>query len=681
MDSGSVALLFAYFCQSTLAIILAVVFRHYYRAYARNYLRLWSLSFIALGIYSATAAASYFLAVDYRSDHPLRLALSSLSLAAVYPQVAWLMLGTWELASNLTITRRRERVLIGLLALFGLTTALGFAFGDEYAQMRLYTRVGLRYLAAGGAFIVAAMVLLRAGVWRRGLGPRMVISAFGFYGAVLLLVLGAFIYQSVYNLSLSWAQQLGLFDVLAQALIGLGLVIWLLEQERARGDKAAATVTQLSFFDPLTGLANRSMIKSALSHELRAARANGGSVAALFIDLDRFRLLNEAMGSATGDALLIALAAQIKLQLPSRAQLARLDADEFVVIYPIEPTAIDPETLARRLLAMITKPIVVDGRRCELTASIGIACGPQDGRDAEELLKHAETAQSRLKQQGGNNYQFFARSMNVQAQQRSAQLNEVRHALHSDELVLHYQPIVSAQTKAAVGFEALVRWQHPTRGLLGPDEVLPALEDLHLLRELDQRVLLLAVQQIKSWRMLLHPALYVSVNISAYSFQNTDIVAWLDGLLKSHGVAASAIELEITESAALANLDIARTILNELAALGVAVAIDDFGLGYASFNYLRMLPVRKVKLDQSSVRDLLTDSKNAAIVAALIQLAHSLDLEVVAEGVETREQQDFLMARGVRWLQGFRYYRPMASERCEQVLGTDPGLLRTAPAP
>ena len=680
-DSGWIALLFAYCGQGVLAFTLSLIFQHYYRIYQRNYLRLWSLSFLALGIYAIAAGYSFYWASVFRSDHPLRLFLSGLALMAVYPQVAWLMLGTWELARKRVYSRRFERVLITALALFGLVSALAFAFNPAFEFERLLTRVGFRYLAAGSAFLIASAVLLRAGVWQRGLGPRMVISAFTLYGLLLLLVLTMFVVQTMLQAGVPWARHLILFDVLAQALIGLGLVIWLLEEERARVDRAAETIARLSYFDPLTGLANRSLIKTALAAETKEARVKNTQVAVLFIDLDRFRLVNESRGTRVGDGLLLACAERIKALLPPRAQLARLDADEFVVVYPDDPQAPDAEQFARRVLAVLGRGAQVEGQHIELSASIGIAVAPEDGSDTEELLRNAEMAQTRLKSNGGNNYQFFARSMNEQARLRSARLNEVRHALHAGEFILHYQPVVSAATKAAVGFEALVRWQHPTRGLLGPEEFLPALGELHLLRELDSLVLTQAAKQIKTWRIELHPRLYVSVNISAYSFQNADLVHRIEALLKTHQLPANAIELEITESAALANLDIACTILNQLNAIGVSAAIDDFGLGYSSFNYLRMLPVKKVKLDQSSVRDLMTDSKNAAIVAALIPLAHSLDLEVVAEGVETREQQDFLIERGVRWLQGFRYYRPMDAERCAQVLGTDPGFRLAASLP
>jgi diguanylate cyclase len=674
MDSGWYALLFSGFGQGAFGVVLALVFRHYFRVYKRNYLRLWSLSFLALGVYAAAAACALYWAAEYPSSHPLRLSLAALSLTAVYPQLAWLMLGTWELGLRQPVRLRTERLLIAGLLVLGLISAFAFAFDPAAERARLIVRVGFRYALTGSAFVLAALTLLHTRVYRRSLGAQMVTASFALYGALLWFVLALFVHQMQIDAGVSWARALQVFDLLALALIGLGLTIWLLEEERARVDKAAATITRITYFDPLTGLPNRAMLRTSLSAELKQARVAGRPLALLYVDLDRFHLIADAYGARVADAVLIAVAERLRAELPPRGLLSRLDADKFAIVLPQEGANERPDLLAQRVLGVLKPKFAIEGREIDLSASIGIASAPDDALDADDLLADAERAALRLKGQGGGNYQFFARSMNEQARLRSEQLNEVRHGLEQSEFVLYYQPIVRAETKVVAGFEALARWRHPTRGVLGPEEFLPALGELNLLRDFDAWALRIAAQQIQRWRNELHPTLYVSVNISPLSFQSSDLISRVESVLKEFALPPAAIELEITETAALANLEIARTLLGKLTTIGVNVAIDDFGLGYASFNYLRMLPVRKVKLDHSSVRDLESDARNAAIVAALIPLAHSLNLEVVAEGVETRAQQDFLIERGVRWLQGFRYYRPMEPARCAQVLATDPGL-------
>jgi EAL domain-containing protein (putative c-di-GMP-specific phosphodiesterase class I) len=360
------------------------------------------------------------------------------------------------------------------------------------------------------------------------------------------------------------------------------------------------------------------------------------------------------------------LTRRLKSVLPAESTLARFKHDTFAAFLPGADAA-TLETVAQTLHQALAPEIRVGARRLFLTGSVGLALEPDDANGAERLLHAAQLAVHQGKSMGRGQSRFYAPDLNEKADQRLSLIAELRRALNEDQFLLHYQPIFDAAGKLH-GFEALLRWQHPERGLLLPVDFVPVLESAGISGAVDLMVLRKAVGQIKLWRLRSGQDYAIAVNVSAESFQRPDFPKILQILLDEFGIAAKAVELEIVESMALENLELGLALLTQLRAMGVSVSLDDFGTGFSSLSHLRVLPVHRIKIDRSFVRDVNFDRKDAAIVSAIIELAHSLDLTVVAEGVETADQRAFLLAHGVDFLQGFLLASPMPAAEAEALI-------------
>jgi diguanylate cyclase (GGDEF)-like protein/PAS domain S-box-containing protein len=415
----------------------------------------------------------------------------------------------------------------------------------------------------------------------------------------------------------------------------------------------------LAYHDSLTRLPNRILLRDRLEHALMRARREGATLALLFFDLDRFKSVNDTLGHTVGDELLIDVGTRVSSLIRASDTLARLGGDEFVLLLEDETDVRQVTTVARKILDIFSTPRTVGGHALTVTASIGIARYPDDGDDADTLLKHADLAMYEAKSQGRNNYQFFSLDLTAGSLERLVMENALRGAVARGELVLQYQPQIDFARGLLAGVEALVRWRHPELGLVSPGQFIPLAEEMGIIGEIGEWVLNEACRQMVAWDADGFHVPLVAVNLSARQIDRDQIVAVTANALKRSGLAAERVELEVTESMVMREPERALEVLDGLRKLGVALAIDDFGTGYSSLAYLRRLPLNRLKVDQSFVGDIGRDANGEAIIRAVIALARSLGLNTVAEGVETRSQADFMRTEGCDIGQGYLYDKPL----------------------
>lgn len=425
---------------------------------------------------------------------------------------------------------------------------------------------------------------------------------------------------------------------------------------------AQARVEYLARHDVLTGLSNRHDLESRMEQALRFALRDGSKLAVMFIDLDRFKTVNDSLGHQVGDGLLTQVAPRLLGAVRDSDIVARLGGDEFVVVLTDMSAALDAAAIAGSILQGLAEPYQVHGHTLGISASVGVSVFPQDGTDTTSLMKAADTAMYHAKAQGRNNVQFFTASMNAEVQERLMLERDLRVALRESQLSVHYQPKVLGSDASVRGVEALVRWRHPRLGMVPPLKFIAIAEESGFIDELGQWVLNEACRQLAAWHALGWRHLNMAVNLSAHQLRAPDLVTMVSDTLARHGLAGTDLELEVTESVAMADPERAIGRLQQLRALGVALAIDDFGTGYSSLAYLKLLPIQTLKLDRAFVRDIETDENDAAISAATLALAHSLGLSVVAEGVETPGQRTFLSQHRCDVLQGYLFGRPEPAE-------------------
>jgi diguanylate cyclase (GGDEF)-like protein/PAS domain S-box-containing protein len=410
-------------------------------------------------------------------------------------------------------------------------------------------------------------------------------------------------------------------------------------------------------FDPLTELPNRHLLEDRLGAALTSAQRQQAPLALMFIDLNQFRHINDNFGHRTGDGVLLEIAQRLRDNLRESDLIARLGGDEFAVLLA-GTSAEGAAQVAAKLLEKVAQPCMVLGHEISITLSIGLAMYPADGDSVEALTRCADTAMYRAKLEGRGTYQFFAAGME-QRSVRQLQLEAaLRRATEREELLLHYQPQIDARSGAVVGVEALVRWKHPELGMVSPGEFIPLAEGSGQILAIGEWVMRTAVQQVRAWRDAGLAGLVVAVNLSAIQFRSPGLPEMVKAILDGAGVDPGQLELELTESVATGNPTAAIAMMDRLHALGVRLSIDDFGTGYSSLNYLKRFRIHTLKIDQSFVRDIGSDADDRAIVQAIVQMAHALNLTTIAEGVETDEQASFLRTHGCDTMQGYRYCRP-----------------------
>jgi diguanylate cyclase (GGDEF)-like protein/PAS domain S-box-containing protein len=425
---------------------------------------------------------------------------------------------------------------------------------------------------------------------------------------------------------------------------------------------------KMAHHDSLTSLPNRTLFNDRLELAIQRARRSRKRLAVMFLDLDDFKNVNDTLGHSGGDELLVQVAGRLRQILRGEDTVARLGGDEFLLLLNDVRDSAGVGVMAQKVLAVFESPFLVTNRELFLSASLGVALYPEDGIDPEVLLANVDTAMYRAKKTGRNNFQFFTAEMQRHAQERALVASGLRRALPRGEFALHYQPIRELVSERIVGLEALVRWQHPEHGLLPPARFVALAEDIGMIVPLGAWVLGRACERTRAWRERNLGGLTIAVNLSARQLQNEEFVGQVGQILRETGLPPTALDLEITESTAMQNVETTSQVLGQLSALGVRISIDDFGTGHSSLSYLKHFPINRLKIDRSFIDGMTRDTRDRAIVAGVLSIAHNLGVRVVAEGVETQEQASALAGHSCDEVQGFFFGAPVPESQVEKLL-------------
>ncbi|MDK6077126.1 EAL domain-containing protein [Massilia varians] len=442
----------------------------------------------------------------------------------------------------------------------------------------------------------------------------------------------------------------------------------LLQEEIAERRQAEARVHHMAYHDSLTGLPNRALLSDRLECALRAAQRNGRKLAVMFLDLDRFKTINDSLGHATGDQLLREVARRLGTAVRDSDTVARLGGDEFVVLLPEVGGARECAQVADKIIDLLATPYPFEGRSLHITPSIGICLCPDDGKDVDTLMRHADAAMYHAKAAGRNNYQFFDQRMNRAAARRFELESQLRGALAREEFELHYQPIIDTATRRLHALEVLLRWRRDGENVVGPDEFIPILEENGMIVPVGEWVVQSACEQCIAWQRQGLPAVPLAINLSARQFMHDALVSSIRRIVGETGIDPALVEFELTETALMQHGGQTLDILRQINGMGMRLSIDDFGTGYSSLAYLKRFPVRKIKIDRAFVRELEASAEDRAIVAAVMALANSLGLSVVAEGVETEGQLALLGGYGCQFAQGYLFARPLPALEAARLL-------------
>ena len=654
--------------QSGVAILIAFVLGGLLRRYWRPFLRHWTWSWLALAIHTAGGAGAIVLGIWRPTNDPLRFSLALVAGIAGYLQIAWLLLGTAELASARALPSRATRWIIAAVAAVGALLVVAYAWDPSRGELLFTLRVSVRRAAAAIAFLVGGLAITRAPRVARGIGRRVVMVAFFGLGAQqihFLLLSSTPALRSRFSVYLA---SLAFVDVVLYVALAMGLVLWLLEEERQATMDASARIERIAYHDSLTGLPNRQLFLNQLEMALHHAHRNGTMAAVLFLDLDRFKIVNDSLGHAAGDTLLQTIAERIKSTVRAEDSVTRLGGDEFAVLASEVIGPDDAVLLAERIIAAVKRPIVVDGQELFVTTSLGISLYPADATDPEGLLKTADSAMYRAKAQGRDLVERYVPEAGDAALARLGLESNLQRALELDQLEVYYQPIVQSHTGLVTGVEALLRWNHPERGLLMPSEFISLAEATGAIVPMGNWVLRTACAQVQAWRARGQTQLRAAVNLSVRQLQNPDLVDRVELILLEAGLPPHCLELEITESIAMRFSGRAIDNLRLLKEKGVRVSIDDLGTGYSSLSALRLFPIDSLKIDRSFVQGVPDNTDDSAIAAAVITLGLTLGVNVIAEGIERPEQLAFFVEQRCAEWQGYLLVRPVTALECEQLL-------------
>ncbi|MCP1652443.1 putative bifunctional diguanylate cyclase/phosphodiesterase [Pseudomonas nitroreducens] len=630
----------------------------------------WSMHFIGMLAFSLPIALGYDLTLTL-----LSLAIAVLSSGFALALVSQDRLPLWQLLSG-ALAMGAGISCMHYLGMYAMLMQPGIDYDPTLFGLSLMIAV-----AASGAALWIAFKLRHNTPYVRlarvGAALVMGVAIVGMHYtgmAAARFPEGSFCGASPSGLDSDWLALL--IIVVTLAVIGIALLTSVLDarlesrtaQLTSSLAQANQELTQLALHDNLTRLPNRILLEDRIEQMIAKVRRSGGHFALMFLDLDGFKPVNDAFGHHVGDLLLKAVAQRLRDSLRSEDTVARIGGDEFVVLAELAE-AEDAVTVASQQVNLLAQPFQVAGQELRIATSIGIVVYPGDGASQHELLRNADAAMYHAKGNGKNGYSFFEQSMNTNARNHLQLLHDLRAALERREFTLHYQPKFAASGEP-IGAEALLRWQHPQRGLLMPDTFIALAERTGLIIPIGDWVLDEACRQMREWYLQGHESWRVAVNLSALQFCHAALVQSVAEALQRHQLPARCLTLEITETTAMRDADSSLEILGRLSDMGVDLSIDDFGTGYSSLLYLKRLPANELKIDRGFVRDLEQDSDDAAIVSAIVALGQALDLRIVAEGVETSGQQNFLTRLGCDSLQGFLLGKPVPAEQFLERLST-----------
>ncbi len=645
---------------------LAWLFWHYARVYPRAYLKLWAYSFLALGLTQATGVALGFVPRETTWDY-LRLFLTISTQVMTYLQIGTLLLGAMALRSERELSPSTLRAVLIAAIVLGLTASLVFAFNPDAMRERMFARNAVRLFLAGAAYIAAGLTLIAEGRWRdKPVGQRLVGVALIAYGFISLYNFVAMAAPNGSGLLTQFAHWVWLLDVAAVLAMAFGLVMWLHEDEQRRADSARATLTHLTYYDTMTGLPNRRLLLQQLEQRLQGQAERSGTLAMIVTRPDHLRQLRGMIGEVS-TARLLARSAQI-LRMESRdrdAIVARLEDDRIAAVLIGDGRRGEWSERARGLSAQLSQPAQAEGLNRAITHSLGVAEYPRDGGDAESLLTSAISAHARAESEGDGHWAFFNREASERERRQFTLVGELRAGLPRNELELFFQPIVHTRDRRLAGAEALIRWRHPERGVLEPDQFLRAAEAHGLMPQIDRHVIVRACEFLADMGKL---ALPIAVNASAQSFQSPEFALWVTQALEHANVPGSLLEIEITEAAAMHSPEDAARTLTRLHRVGVRISLDDFGVGYSSLSHLKYVAADRLKIDRSFTADIERGGKDAAIAKTLIDLSSRLGMDVVAEGIETETQLNFYRENGCALAQGFLLGRPMEAANFRRLI-------------
>ena len=649
------------------ALLIGWIMLHYARVYEQNYLRLWSFSFGSLAVFLLGAMlASFLIKAEFSNTSVARLSNIFVFTLAGYLQIIFLLAGTRELVQRKTVSKQFFVRWVGVAVVLALFVTFYKIWSAEVSVTRYSLRIGTRYAVAGIAFLVTAVFLYRSDP-KPMLGKKMVTICFAIYG-LEMLVLGGLTFDYMLNPNNPYIRSFiayhGLFELVIYPMIGISLVIWLLEVERERSLEAAEQLYYINRTDGLTGLANRQGLQQHFQNWQRNAAKQSRATFVLF-GIDQLQRINDAEGIKKGDQLLISMGKRLSIVLEDARFHGRLHGDVFVAIFDgyNKKTPQKVEEIRQQL----SKAINYNGQDYHLEMSAGVV-EVESGLTLEKVLHMANQTLQTAKAQGGHCTVVFGENLKLAMVSDLAMENELRAAFENNQFELLFQPIWSAQQKRIISFEALIRWNHPEKGLLLPDSFLHILRQLGLMEELDLWVLNAAAQQISHWQQLQLEEVNVAVNLSPETIQNHLFVERIIEAIHTYQINKEALTIEVTENTAMQNIESGKNTLSQLRSLGLKIAIDDFGTGYSSLNYLRSFPSDVIKFDRSFVRDLHNGDTNHEILMALIPLCKRLHKKVIIEGIENQIQLDIVENLNIDGYQGFYFSYPVTSDKAALML-------------
>jgi len=652
----SLAFLFA--TQAIVFTILSFVFFMYFRAFNREYVKYWLFSLISLSCYYASSAA-LDSSVTYKVSSYLQLFYGQAQQVGLYLFLAFLLFGLYSAKMRVHPSKRIIIAVVSLAIFIGLSAATLYAFDDSNVFNRFYLKVSLQNFIFACCLLSASFYLFVDKV------PHF--SSKILLGFCLVLGIRHLFYSfiSIIALSEPWFNQFSLFllyfDIGAHSVLGFILLIWMQGAERNMAVHAISRAQYLGKHDSLTGALNRSQVMEKLSETIIIASEQSYQLAIFLIDIKQFKFINDTYGLKTGDFILGEVAKRLNNSILLPKAVGRLSGDSFMFVIEYHNTS-SINRVPLHLHQIISRPYRYNNQDVHIHASIGYCTFPEYGENAEDLLQNANLA---LHHAETHNVPTIAFESGMQAEGRRLLLKEkeLKKAIINDEFVLYYQPQLNLLTNQLEGVEALVRWQHPEKGLLSPASFLNDIDDLYMNSEFDNYILNKACSANARWYQKFKRRVAIAVNITAVEFQDPQLASKIQGLLLANNLPPKYLELEITENVVMTDIETAMNTITLLQNMGIKVSIDDFGTGYSSLAYLRKLPIDKIKIDRSFIAEVATNDSDLTIVKSMIKLSHGLGKRVLAEGVENRDQLNVLRNLGCDAVQGFFIDKPLPEEK------------------